>query len=75
MVCQQSIPVIYENIHLETGFRADMVVEGKIIVEIKSIEAIALVHRKQVLTYLKLADKRLGLLINLYQRRHCSNRE
>src|SRR5262245_52654628 len=58
---QQAIPVVYENIHLETGFRADMIVEGKVIIEVKSIEALALVHRKQVLTYLRLADKRLGL--------------
>jgi GxxExxY protein len=61
---QQAIPVVYENIHLETGFRADMIVEGKVIIEVKSIEALALVHRKQVLTYLRLADKRLGLPIN-----------
>lgn len=46
------------------GFRADLVVDGKVIVEIKSIEALAPVHRKQLLTYLRLADKRLGLLIN-----------
>jgi GxxExxY protein len=61
---QQAIPVVYEQIHLETGFRADVIVEGKVIVEIKSVEELAVVHKKQVLTYLKLADKRLGLLIN-----------
>lgn len=49
---------------MNTGFRADLVVDGKVIVEIKSIEALAPVHRKQLLTYLRLADKRLGLLIN-----------
>ena len=49
---------------MELGFRADIIVDDKIIVEIKSIEAIALVHHKQLLTYLKLANKRLGLLVN-----------
>lgn len=61
---QQGIPVNYGDVHLETGYRADLIVEDKVIVEIKAVEAIAAVHRKQLLTYLKLADKRLGLLIN-----------
>ena len=61
---QQPIPVIYESIQLDVGFRADLIVEGKVIVELKSVEATAPVHKKQLLTYLKLADKRLGLLIN-----------
>lgn len=59
-----SIPVVYENFRIDTGFRADLVVEDKVIVEIKSVELIAPVHKKQLLTYLRLADKRLGLLIN-----------
>ena len=63
-VSQQSIPVVYEGIRIDTGFRADLVVEEKVIVEIKSVELIAPVHKKQLLTYLRLADKRLGLLIN-----------
>src|SRR5262245_12053898 len=62
--CQQPIPVVYEDVRLEIGFRADLILEDKVIVEIKSVEAIAPVHYKQVLTYLKVADKRLGLLIN-----------
>ena len=49
---------------MDVGFRADLIVEGKVIVEIKSIDAIAPVHRKQLLTYSRLTDKRLGLLIN-----------
>ena len=49
---------------LDEGFRADLVVEGKVIIELKSVEAIARVHKKQVLTYLRLSDLRLGLLIN-----------
>jgi GxxExxY protein len=65
-VRQQSIPVVYEEVHIDTGFRADLVVEDKVIVEIKSIELLAPVHKKQLLTYLKLADKRLGLLINFH---------
>jgi GxxExxY protein len=64
VVCQQAIPLVYEHLHLEAGFRADLLVEGKVIVEIKSVEQLAPVHKKQLLTYLKLADKRLGLLIN-----------
>jgi len=61
---QQALPVVWENVHLEAGFRVDLIVENKVIVEIKSVEAIAPVHRKQLLTYLRLADKRLGILIN-----------
>ncbi|HEX8178394.1 MAG TPA: GxxExxY protein [Pyrinomonadaceae bacterium] len=64
VVRQQAIPVIYDNIHMNDGFRADLVVEGKVIVELKSLEAVAPVHKKQVLTYLRLSDRRLGLLIN-----------
>jgi GxxExxY protein len=59
-----ALPVVYETIRMNMGFRADLMVDQKVIVEIKSIEAIAPVHRKQLLTYLRLADKRLGLLIN-----------
>jgi GxxExxY protein len=64
VVQQQVIPVIYEDIRLEMGFRADLIVEDRVIVEIKSITEIAPVHKKQLLTYLRLADKRVGLLIN-----------
>ena len=63
-VRQQPIPVVYEQVRIDTGFRADLVVEDKVIVEIKSVEMLAPVHKKQLLTYLRLADKRLGLLIN-----------
>jgi GxxExxY protein len=58
------IPVVYENVHLEVGFRADLIVENKVIIELKSVEAVHPVHKKQLLTYLCLANKRLGLLIN-----------
>ncbi len=66
LVRQQSIPVVYEGIRLDAGFRADLIVEDKVIVEVKSVELLAPVHRKQLLTYLRLADKRLGLLINFH---------
>lgn len=61
---QQAIPVIHETIRMELGFRADLIVENKVVVEVKSVETIAPVHKKQLLTYLRLTDKRLGLLIN-----------
>jgi GxxExxY protein len=64
VVRQQPIPVFYETVRLEEGFRADLLVEGKVIVELKSVEAIAPVHKKQVLTYLRLTNLKLGLLIN-----------
>jgi len=63
-VRQQVVPIIYQSARIETGFRADLIVEDKVIVEIKSVEAVAAVHKKQLLTHLRLADKRLGLLIN-----------
>jgi GxxExxY protein len=63
-VSQQVIPVVYENVRIDAGFGADLVVEEEVIVEIKSVELIAPVHKKELLTYLRLADKRLGLLIN-----------
>jgi len=61
---QRPIPILYRGLEFEIGFRADMVVEDTVIVEIKSVEAIHPVHKKQLLTYLRLTDKRLGLLIN-----------
>lgn len=64
VVHQVGLPVHYEEVRLELGFRVDLIVDGKVIVEIKSIEALAPVHKKQLLTYLRLTDLRLGLLIN-----------
>ena len=63
-VCQQPVPVVYGPLQLKLGFRADIVVEDKVVIEIKSVEAVMPVHKKQLLTYLRLTDKRLGLLIN-----------
>jgi len=64
VIRQQPIPVVYEDIRMELGFRADLIIENRVVVEVKSVEAIAPVHKKQLLTYLHLTDKRLGLLIN-----------
>jgi GxxExxY protein len=61
---QVPIPVVCSEIKFDEGFRADLMVDGKVIVELKSIEKVAPIHKKQLLTYLRLADKRLGLLIN-----------
>jgi GxxExxY protein len=58
------IPVIWEDVKLDIGFRADLIVENSMVIELKSIEAIAPVHKKILLTYLRLADVRLGLLMN-----------
>jgi GxxExxY protein len=64
VVRQTLLPVVYESVTLDEGYRADLIVGGKVIIELKSVEEIAPVHKKQLLTYLRLADKRLGLLIN-----------
>ena len=64
VVRQQPVPIIYQGVRIEIGFRADLIVEDVVIVEIKSVEVVAPVHKKQLLTHLRLADKRLGLLIN-----------
>lgn len=61
---QKSIPVFWNEIKMELGFRADLIIEDKVIVEIKSVEQIAPVHPKQLLTYLKITGLKLGLLIN-----------
>jgi GxxExxY protein len=66
---ERELPVLYEDVRIETGFRIDMIVEEKVIVELKSVEKLAPVHGKQLLTYLRLADKRLGLLINFGEAR------
>lgn len=61
---QVPMPFVYKEIKMEVGYRIDLLVNRKVIVEVKSIENLAPVHFSQVLTYLKLADKKLGLLIN-----------
>lgn len=61
---QVEVPVLYDGIRIDTAFRADLIVNDLVIVELKSVEQLNPVHHKQLLTYLKLMDKRLGLLIN-----------
>ena len=60
----KTIPVIWDDVYLDIGFRSDLIMENKVIVEIKSVEQLSNVHLKQVLTYLRITDLKLGLLIN-----------
>ncbi|MDE0561899.1 GxxExxY protein [Algoriphagus sp. NF] len=61
---EKPLPLIYEEVKLECGYRIDLLVENRVIVELKTVENFTDVHIAQVLTYLKLADKKVGLLIN-----------
>jgi GxxExxY protein len=61
---QKPMPITYDGILFEEGYRADLLVESKVIVELKSVAAISAVHAKQVLTQLRLSELKLGLLIN-----------
>ena len=61
---QKPIKIRYDGLEFNEGFRIDILVEQRVIVELKSVETVSPVHKKQLLTYLRLADKRLGLLIN-----------
>ncbi len=61
---QVGVPMYYDEIKFDVGFRLDLLVNNKVIIEIKSVEGLADVHYKQLLTYLKLSDKKLGILIN-----------
>lgn len=61
---QKAIPVVYKEIKLDCGYRADLIVEDKIIIELKTVDEFNPVHEAQILTYMKFAEKKLGLLIN-----------
>ena len=61
---QLALPVIYKEVKLDAGYRIDLLVDNKVIIEIKSVESLADIHTAQLLTYLKLKDLKLGLLIN-----------
>ena len=61
---QHGIPLVHENIKLDIGFRADVILDDKVILELKSVDALSDIHFKQVLTYLKLANLKLGVIIN-----------
>lgn len=61
---QVAIPIRYKGRLFEHGFRADLLIESKVLIELKSVDVISALHRKQVLTYLRLGDLKLGFLIN-----------
>ena len=65
---QKAIPLLWNDIKMGVGFRADLIVESKVIIEIKSVERIAPVHPKQLLTYLRITEIKLGLLINFNEK-------
>jgi GxxExxY protein len=61
---ERALPLVYEDVKLDIGYRIDILVENKLVVEIKAVDALADIHTAQVLTYLKLSGNRLGLLLN-----------
>jgi len=61
---QKALPVLYRDVRLDCGYRLDLVVEGKIIIELKAVERIEPIHQAQILSYLKLSDCKIGLLLN-----------
>jgi GxxExxY protein len=61
---ERAMPVIFKNVKLECGYRIDLLIEGKVVIEVKSIETLTDVHLAQTLTYLRLGNYKLGLLIN-----------
>ncbi|MCA2004909.1 MAG: GxxExxY protein [Ignavibacterium sp.] len=61
---QKPIPIIYKEIKLDCGYRCDLIVENKVIVELKSVDVLNPVHEAQILTYMKFAEMKIGLLIN-----------
>ena len=64
VVRQKPIPIVYDGLKFNEGFRADIIVENKLLLELKSLEEVTAVHKKQLLTYLRLTNTRLGLLLN-----------
>jgi GxxExxY protein len=63
---QVELPVVYKGIRLDCGYRIDLIVEDRVVVELKTVEKLLPVHEAQLLTYLRLSGKRVGLLINFY---------
>lgn len=66
VVTQQHLPVLYDGIKIDAGYRLDAVIEGLVILELKAIDALAPIHSAQLLSYLKLSGKKLGLLMNFH---------
>jgi GxxExxY protein len=64
--CEVPLPVVYDTVKLDAGYRLDLVVEDIVIVELKAVEALAPIHQAQILSYLKLSGKPIGLLINFH---------
>jgi len=61
---QKPLPIVYKSVHLDAGYRLDLLIEDKVIVEIKSVDSIAPIHEAQLLSYLRLSEKKVGLIIN-----------
>ncbi|MGE0079346.1 MAG: GxxExxY protein [Bacteroidales bacterium] len=61
---QKALPLVYKDVRLETGYRIDLIVENSIIIEIKAVDSLSDIHLAQILTYLKLSNCKLGLLVN-----------
>ena len=64
VACEVQLPLVYEGLHIDAGYRIDMLIEGMIIIENKAVEKLLPIHQAQLLTYLKLRDRRLGFLLN-----------
>jgi GxxExxY protein len=67
--CEVPLPVVYDGVRLDAGYRLDLVVEDTVVVELKAIEALAPIHQAQIISYLKLSGKPIGLLINFHSLR------
>ena len=66
VACEVPLPVVYDGMRLDAGYRLDLVVEDTVVVELKAIEALAPIHQAQIISYLKLSRKPIGLLINFH---------
>jgi GxxExxY protein len=66
VACEVPLPVVYDGVRLDAGYRLDLVVEDTVVVELKAIEALAPIHQAQIISYLKLSGKPIGLLINFH---------
>jgi GxxExxY protein len=72
---EKPIPLVYEQIHMDCGYRCDLIVVDKVIVEVKSVESICDLHKAQLLTYLKITGLKVGLLLNFNNREYPKGRE
>ncbi len=66
---QVAVPIVYKEVHLDCGYRLDLLVQNQVVIELKSVDALIPVHEAQILTYLKFSQKRLGLLLNFNVKR------